>query len=94
MGPAGPGTRATYTAIVESDGAAVVALPASAGTSLSDPPSLTCYMAPAGGTAWLAVAGSASTNDPYCGLVFVNGTFSAVLNAATPGWTAAFVVVR
>ena len=54
---------------------------------------MACYIGQVGGSVWLAIAGSASTSVTYCGLVFSNGSFSAVMNAAPVGWVAAFVVV-
>ena len=92
QGAAGPGTRIVLTALVNASGSAAVALPAAAGTDINRPPAMSCYMGSVTSSVWLSVAGSPSTTVAYCGLTFT-GTFTAVLNAAPPGWVAAFVIV-
>ena len=94
-GPAGAaGTnKLTLTGLVGTSGSAVVFLPAAAGTDLNRPPAMSCYLSSTTSTVWLSISGSSSSTNPYCGLVFSGGTFTAVMNSAPPGWIAAFVVV-
>jgi len=96
-GPAGAGgtTRITATATIGSTGGASVVLPLAAGTDINRPPSLACYMGSTTSPVWLSVAGAppGSTTTAFCGLVFGNGGWSAVLTQGVPGWIAAFVVV-
>jgi hypothetical protein len=92
-GPAGPGTRLVLTGTISSSGGVSVALPAAAGTSMTNPPAMACYLTSSSSTVWLSIAGSPSTTVPYCGLVFSGGVFNAVMNAAPVGWLAAFVIV-
>ncbi|MBA3836545.1 MAG: hypothetical protein C0499_02660 [Zymomonas sp.] len=92
-GARGAGTRIVLTAMVGATGSAVVVLPAAAGTDINLPPAMSCYVGAVTSPVWLAVAGSASASDTYCGLVFSGGVFSAVMNAAPVGWIAAFVIV-
>lgn len=55
---------------------------------------MTCYISssPTSGV-WLAVASAPSSTYPYCGLLFSNGRFTAVMSQAPAGYAAAFVVV-
>ncbi len=94
-GPAGVGTRVVITAAINSDGGAVASLPLAAGTSQNNPPSLACYIGQVGGTVWLSVSdGYTIGTTTFCGLVFDQGRFRAVMSRGpTPGWVAAFVVV-
>lgn len=92
-GARGAGTRIVLTAMVGATGSAVVVLPAAAGTDINLPPAMSCYIGSTTSTVWLAIAGSASSSETYCGLVFSGGVFNAVVNAAPVGWVAAFVVV-
>lgn len=92
-GPAGPGTRMVFTATVSGTGGAMATLPAAAGTIFNNPPAMVCYVTSAGTGVWLAVASTSSSTYPFCGLVFSGGVFNAVMSGATPGGTAAFVVV-
>jgi hypothetical protein len=100
-GPAGTNGSAnkitvTGVATVSSSGVigTAVALPSSVGADPTHPPEMSCYTTNvASSGAWLAVAGTPSTTGPYCGLVFGNGTWNAVMNQMALGWTAAFVVV-
>lgn len=92
-GPAGAGTRIVVTGLIGAGGTVAVALPAAVGTNYLTPPSMACYVATFPSTVWLAVASSASSTYPYCGLGFGNGVWSALMLGATPGSTAAFVIV-
>ena len=95
-GPAGAAGTARYTAVVAiaSTGSAVAALPSAIGTDINKPPAVACYTGSTTSTVWLSVAGSASGSfDTYCGLVFSNGAWSAVMNRGISGWLAAFVVI-
>ncbi len=91
-GPAGPGTRVAVTATVNSSGVAVAALPASVGTSLSDPPGLTCYVNQPGTNSQLLIG--TDLDGPACGLTVSGATLNAVMIDAPPGWNARFVAVR
>ncbi len=100
VGPIGPGTTkiiltapATYSASSGYYGAVAV-LPAAAGTNPTQPPAVDCYMAsaPSSGV-WLAVGGGTTgTYVTFCGVVYGNGAWSAVMSRMPSGWTAAFVV--
>jgi hypothetical protein len=94
VGPSGPGTRLVLTAPIGSNGGAVVTLPAAAGT-LANPPALGCYYTQPGSTVLVAVASTASTTYPFCGLVQGTGTtiLNAVMSGSASGYTAVFVVV-
>jgi hypothetical protein len=95
-GPAGaPGTGniLRITAAVGSNGSAQAILPLNVGTNINAPPVMSCYMGSVTSSVWLAVAGSPNTSIAYCGLVYDGQGWVAVLNAAPPGWVAAFVVV-
>jgi len=95
-GPAGaPGTtRVTFTAVAGANGTVAVALPAAAGSDPARPPFMSCYTHSATGAGvWLAVSDGMSATDFWCGLVLVNGVWTATMQQMIPGWTAAFVVV-
>jgi hypothetical protein len=94
-GPAGAGTtRLVLTGVASSSGSVTVALPAATGTDATKPPLMACYMtsAPSAGV-WLAVSDADSATGAYCGLVFSNGVWNAIMNRMPTGWTAAFVVI-
>lgn len=92
-GPPGPGTRLVVTGIAGTSGEVRIALPAAAGTSMNNPPAMSCYLTTGGSTAWITVASTSSTTWPYCGLNFTGGVFQAVMLNMAAGWTAAFVIV-
>lgn len=94
-GPAGAGAnKVVYTAVVNSSGSATVQLPSAVSADINKPPVMACYVTSTTSTAWLAVSdGWGATSGPYCGAVFSNGAYTAVMNQAPPGWIAAFVVM-
>lgn len=91
-GPAGPGSRVVVSAVVNGLGEAVAVLPASVGTTMADPPGLTCYVSQPGSSVQLLIG--TDLNGPTCGLVQASGALEAVMIEAPPGWTARFVAVR
>ena len=91
-GPAGPGTRVVVTAVVNGLGEAVAQLPASMGTSLSDPPGLTCYLNQPGSTVQLLIG--TDLDGPLCGMAQQGAGLIAIIVDAPPGWNARFVAVR
>lgn len=96
-GPAGAaGTRVVVTAIANSSGNAVAALPAGVGSDPTKPPTMSCYETdtPATGT-WLSVAGTPGATGSFCAAVFNTTTrvWNATMLQMPSGWTAAFVVV-
>jgi len=92
-GTPGPGTRLNYAVAVKADSTAVQTLPAAAGIDGTKPPALACYLSVTGLSSWFAVSDGWSATSPYCALGFSNGTFRAVMFQATPGYTAAFVII-
>lgn len=93
-GTPGPGTRLNYAVIVKPDSTAFQTLPAAAGTDATKPPALACYVSVSGTGGWFAVSdGYTVTTTPYCHLSFTGGVYVAQMFQATPGYTAAFVVI-
>lgn len=101
-GPAGPqgqpgaGIRLNYVGLIGANRGAVQLLPAAVGTDPTKPPALACYITDsltAATVVWLKVEDGYSTVSPFCGLVFADGRWTAVLTRAVAGYYAAFVVV-
>lgn len=88
-------TRLVLTALAPTGGVVTVALPAAAGTSPLQPPSVAGYMTidPTSGV-WDAVSdGFWIADTPWCGLSFYSGVWNASMYNVPTGWTAAFVIV-
>jgi len=93
-GPVGPGiNRLVLTGQLDANGEIALALPPAVGTNPSSPPLVACYTTDTlSSGVWLAVNDGWSATTAYCGLVFENGVWNAVLVQGAPGWYAAFVV--
>ena len=96
-GPAGANGSANFYrafATVGANGSASVALPASAGSSAALPPPLmSCYLSTSTNSgAYVQIAGTSTTNYPYCGLTFSGGVWNAVTSQAPVGWVAVWIV--
>ena len=96
-GPAGAQgiTRLNFTVAVGPNGGVSLPLPVAVGTDPTKPPALVCYLT-SGATpvVWLIIAGPHGGSNATCQLAFAAGVWNAqIVNAPTPGWTAAFVVV-
>lgn len=94
QGPAGTGHFTAYFTTVSSTGVATATLPAAAGSDLSRPPAVTCYMRePAGSQVWLPVSYESGGTTPYCGIGLSGGQWFAIIVRGYAGWQAAFSVV-
>jgi hypothetical protein len=92
-GQPGAGTRLVVTAVADANGTAAAVLPAAAGTDPTKPPVMSCYYTDSFDRGvWVAVASSASTDLPYCRLVF-GSTWVAEMRSLPMEFIAAFVVV-
>ena len=101
QGPQGPqgapgvANRIMLTAIADGTGRAAATLPATITNPISNPPAMSCYISiSATFGAWLAVAGSSSSVDPYCALSksTTTGLWTAATNQMPVGWVAAWVI--
>ena len=86
-GPVGVGTRLVLTAIVSKSGQASDTLPTAAGNSFANPPAISCYVSTGPGPSAVWVTWSS------CYLQVQGKHYFAYLHGATPGNTAAFVIV-
>ncbi len=104
QGPPGPGTRVNLTAVIGPDGIAFADLPPAVPFERNAPPAMTCYASPdpaAPDAVWYPVQ-PGSGFVPNCSLRVspTTGRWRAVITtttqqgpAASPGWTAAWVIV-
>lgn len=92
QGPSGPGTKVAYSGSVGINGTLVSQpFPAAAGT-LSNPPSLTCYIGASPDGPFLVV-GTESYNGISCGLVNSPEGLRAAMIDAPPGAFGIFIIV-
>lgn len=81
---------------INTQGRASAQLPAEAGSTISSPPSLACYVGETGGAVWLSFAdGFTQDFGPTgCGLVLdLDGRWWASMVGGPSSWVAAFVIV-
>ena len=97
-GPAGPPgtTKLILTKQVPAAGGQVSSgsLPVAVGTDPAKPPAVSCYYSQFQTGPWNQLAdGDFSSVDPYCWIVFQNGSWNAVAENMPGGWWIAWVIV-
>ena len=94
-GEPGVGTRLVRSTRLDSGGGAAIVLPREAGSRISDPPALTCYISQNLDGVWLPVSDGSSVGRSSCGLVYSadSRSFTAVIVNSVPRWYVLFVVV-
>lgn len=90
--PAGA-SRLIYVGLIPAGGSVSAMLPASAGTSASSPPAVSCWTSNSNAGPWLAVADGYSSTSAYCGVGNSGGVWTVLLLPGTPGWYAAITTI-
>jgi hypothetical protein len=89
QGPAGTSNRLVLSGVVSSSGGVSRALPSTAGT-LTNPPSVSCFVSNNPTVVWIDVTSLSSSS---CGYGQSGGTLAAVMSSVPVGWQYIFVVI-